>query len=115
MSNNETVVAVQGPGNSLDVYFSQDENPAWSENVVAGTSCTYSAPSVAEMSNNATVVTVQGPGYSLDVYFNQDGNPAWSENVVAGTGSTNGAPSVAVAPFGSARSQVPSLESGLPS
>jgi hypothetical protein len=47
MTNGETVIAAQGPDNSVDFYFNAYGDPAWIPNVVAGAGTTYSAPSIA--------------------------------------------------------------------
>ncbi len=89
-----TVIAVQGPGNSLDFYWQAVGTRPWHPEVVAGPGTTYSPPSVAAV-GHSTVIAVQGPGNSLDFYWQAVGTRPWHPEVVAGPGTTYSPPSVA--------------------
>jgi len=45
--HNSTVIAVQGPNNSLNFYWNNDGNSKWNPSVIAGPGTTYSAPAMA--------------------------------------------------------------------
>jgi lipoprotein-anchoring transpeptidase ErfK/SrfK len=99
-------VAVQGPGNSLWVYWEASSGQWQGPLGVGGPGSTFSSPSLAFDPNGLPTVAVQGPGNSLWVYW-QASNAQWYGPLgVGGPGSafsspslgfdTNGLPNVAV-------------------
>jgi hypothetical protein len=77
-----TVIAVQGPVNSLQVYWQPIGSQQWNQESVAGYGTTFSAPSVAQV-GNSTVIAVQGPGNSLQFHWQPIGSQVWTREVVA--------------------------------
>jgi hypothetical protein len=116
------VVAVQDPGNTLDLYWQVNGTPydpgdfnynsyilggppySTAQGVgfwrVAGANTTYSAPSVAT-DGGSTVIAVQGPNHSLDFYWGSNDywngkQPSFTRDVVAGPNTTYSAPDLIV-------------------
>jgi hypothetical protein len=113
------VVAVEGPDNTLDLYWQADGMPyspgqwnltglnvpyATSSGVgfaqVAGLGTTFSTPSVAT-DKDSTVIAVQGVNHSLDFYWAPNsywssGKPSFTEETVAGADTTYSIPSLVV-------------------
>jgi hypothetical protein len=117
------VVAVEDPGNALDVFWQANGTPYhagqwhltgledeaapyqaaggvgfWR---VADQGTTFSAPSVAN-DNGSTVIAVQGPNHSLDFYWApawdwSSAHPSFTEERVAGANTTYSAPTLVVA------------------
>jgi hypothetical protein len=118
------VVAVQDPGNSLDMFWQVNgtgyypgqvyhtdlggEAPSWvAAGVgfwrVAGTGTTFSAPSVAS-DGQSTLIAAQGANHSLDLYWSPDAYwwgaatvPHFTRELVAGPDTTYSAPQLLVA------------------
>ena len=88
-------VAVQGPGNSLWVYW-QTTDAQWHGPLgVGGPGSTFSSPSIAFNASGQPTVAVQGPGNSLWVYW-QTTDAQWHGPLgVGGPGSTFSSPSIA--------------------
>ena len=90
----QTVIAAQGPNNSLAFYWQPIGSGTWNPEQVAGQGTTSSAPSVAQVGNQ-TVIAAQGPNNSLVFYWQPIGSGTWNPEQVAGPGTTSSAPSVA--------------------
>jgi hypothetical protein len=93
--HNTTIVAVQGPDNSLEFYWNQDGEPQWHPSVIAGPGTIDAAPAIARTGDNNTIVAVQGPGNSLTSFWNNDGDPQWRPSPIAGQGTAYSAPAIA--------------------
>jgi hypothetical protein len=93
-----TIIAVQGPDESLDVYCKADASTAWSESAAAGPGTTASAPSAARFQNSAgqqgTIIAAAGPDGSLEAYSNVDGRSGWASSPVAGAGAASASPAL---------------------
>jgi hypothetical protein len=89
---NSSVIAAEGPANSLDYHY-QTSPGVWTSQQVAGPSTTYSAPSMAHLPSQV-VIAAEGPGNSLDFYYQFYGG--WRAQQVAGPGTTYSAPSLAI-------------------
>ena len=93
------VIAVEGPGNSLEYYY-QSPPGTWHEQQVAAPGWTFSAPSLAQ-AGTTTVIAAEGPANSLIFYIQHVPGGSWIAKRVAGPGTTFSAPSVAVVNSGS--------------
>lgn len=91
-SGSSSMIAAEGPGNSLDFYYLSAGT--WHAEQVAGPGTTYSAPSLAVVGLNTPVIAAEGPGNSLDFYW-QTSSGGWNSQQVAGSSSAYSAPSVA--------------------
>ena len=89
-------VAVEGPSNSLWVYW-QTADAQWHGPLEAGgPGSTYATPSVAIGANGLPTIAVQGPGNALWVYW-QAADANWYGPLgVGGSGTTFAAPSVSI-------------------
>jgi hypothetical protein len=96
-----TVIAVRGPDNSLDFYWSPNSYwstgiPSFKEETVAAANTTFSAPQLIVDGNRVDIVA-EGGTNTLDFYSvlnGQNFNPSTPPTVVGGPGSTFSAPSV---------------------
>ena len=88
-------VAVQGPGNSLWLYW-QTADAQWHGPLgIGGPGSAYSTPSVAFGATGLPTITVQGPGNSLWLYW-QTADAQWHGPLgIGGPGSAYSTPSVA--------------------
>jgi hypothetical protein len=83
------VIAVQGPRNSLQVYWQPIGSQQWNRETVAGPGSAFSAPSVAQV-GDSTVIAVQGPNDqgpndTLLFFWQPIGSQQWNqENVLPG-------------------------------
>jgi hypothetical protein len=84
-----TVIAAQGPDNSLLFYWQPIGSLQWNPEQVAGPGTTFWTPSVAQV-GNSTVIAAQGPGGSLLQYWQPVGSQQWNTEQVTGTGSGAG-------------------------
>ena len=91
---NQTVIAAQGPNDTLVFYWQPIGSGTWNPEQVAGPGTTSSAPSVAQVGNQ-TVIAAQGPNDTLVFYWQPIGSGTWNPEQVAGPGTTSSAPSVA--------------------
>lgn len=93
---NMSVIASEGPGNSLDFYYQVVGGTIWFSDRVAVQGTTYSAPAVVQIGTQV-VIAVEGPDHSLDFYWQTIGvlNFPWHSQVAAGPGTTYSAPSMA--------------------
>ena len=92
--SNNTVIAAQGPNNSLQFYWQPVGSGQWNPETPGGPGTAYSVPSVARVSNN-TVIAVQGPNNSLQFYWQPVGSGQWNPETPGGPGSAYSVPSVA--------------------
>jgi hypothetical protein len=93
-NSQNTVIAVWGPNDSLDVYWNNN-GQSWQSAQVAGADTTYSRPSLA-YDGQEVVIAAEGPNFSLDFYYKVDGlSSPWQFSQVAGADTTNVAPSLA--------------------
>ncbi|HXZ62061.1 MAG TPA: CHAP domain-containing protein [Acidimicrobiales bacterium] len=94
------VVAVQGPSNSLWIYW-QLADGAWIGPAgPGGPDSTFSSPAVAVTPSGLGVVAVQGPSHSLWIYW-QIPDGAWIGPAgPGGPGTTFGSPAIAVGSSG---------------
>ena len=98
-ANGLPTVAVQGPSNSLWLYWQTPDAEWHGPAGVGGPGSDFSAPSIAFGANGLPTVAVQGPSNSLWLYW-QTPDAEWHGPAgVGGPGSDFSAPSV-----GSARS-----------
>jgi hypothetical protein len=99
-ADHSSVIAIEGPDNSLDFYWqafgTTPGSTPWREEVVAGPGTTFSAPSVST-ADNSTVIVAQGASNSLDFYWQSYGTTTWSSEMVAGPATTFSPPSIAAA------------------
>ena len=95
---NSSVIAAQGPGNSLQFYWQPIGSQQWNTEQVAGPGSAFSAPSVAQV-GDSSVIAAQGP----DNRLTSTGSPSVVSN---GTQSRWPGP-VRVAPFRRRRSPRP--------
>jgi hypothetical protein len=94
-NGNTTIIAAQGPSNSLDFYWAFNGSSNWGPELVAGAGTTYSAPSIAaNISGNGVNIAAEGPSNSLDFYWAINGTATWYPDVVAGADSVGGAPAI---------------------
>jgi hypothetical protein len=94
VNGDTTGIAVQGPDNSLDFYWTAIGTGTWHPEVVAGKNSTYSAPSMILNGANINIADI-GEDDSLDCYAAAAvGTQAWDPVIVAGTGSAFSAPSL---------------------
>jgi hypothetical protein len=85
-----SVIAVQGPGNSLVFYWQPIGSQEWNLEIVARLDYTiFSAPSVAQV-GNSSVIAVEGPDASLVSYWQPIGSQQWNREVVASAESVTG-------------------------
>ena len=70
---NSTVIATQGPGNSLQFWWQPIGSRQWNPEQVAGPDTTFSGPSVAQ-AGNSTVIAAQGGGGSLQFWWQPIGS-----------------------------------------
>jgi hypothetical protein len=94
------VVAVQGPGHALWLYW-ESADAKWHGPLGVGSSgSTLSAPSLAYGPNGLPAVAVQGPGNALWLYW-ETADAQWHGPLGVGSGgSTSSAPSLAFGPNG---------------
>jgi hypothetical protein len=91
-------VAVQGPNQSLWVYWEAANAQWYGPLQVGGWGSTFSAPSVSMSPSGLPTVAVQGPNNALFVYW-EASNAQWYGPLGVGTwGSTYGDPSLADSP-----------------
>jgi hypothetical protein len=76
-----TVVAAQGPNNSLSFYWNKDGDTTWNSSIIAGPESAYSAPALAR-ADGATVVAARGPNDTLNFYWNKDGDSTWNSSII---------------------------------
>jgi hypothetical protein len=88
-------IAVQGPGNSLLLYWQVNGASGWNTETVAGADTTFSAPSMNADGDDVNIA-VQGPGNSLLFYWQVNGSSTWNSETVAGADTTYSAPSMTV-------------------
>jgi hypothetical protein len=81
-----TVIAVQGPRNSLQVYWQPIGSQQWNQETVAGPGSAFSAPSVAQV-GNSSVIAVEGPDGSVLFYWQPIGSLQWTREAVAPAGT----------------------------
>jgi len=77
-----SVIAVQGPGNSLVFYWQPIGSQQWNQEIVRDPGFTFGAPSVAQV-GNSSVIAVEGPDASLVFYWQPIGSQQWNREVVA--------------------------------
>jgi hypothetical protein len=94
------IVAVQGPGNSLWVYWETPDAQWHGPLGVGGPGSTLSAPSLALGPNGLPTVAVQGPGNSLYLYWEASNSQWYGPLGVGGPGSSFSAPSLTFGPNG---------------
>ena len=93
-------VAVQGPGNSLWLYWETTAGQWVGPLGVGGPGSTMSAPAMAVGPSGLPTVAVQGPGNSLWLYW-ETPNATWVGPLGVGApGSTMAAPAISVGPSG---------------
>jgi hypothetical protein len=82
-----SMVAYEGPGNSL-LYYWEDSNQGSGTETVAGPGTTFSAPAIG-LGNNSTGITAEGPEHSLEFYWQTyGGSSGWNEEPAAGNWTT---------------------------
>ena len=87
-------VFVEGPNNSLDLYWQTLGSTVWSSAVaIAGTGTTFTAPAVTTTAGGLNVAT-EGPSNTLDFYWESTGSFTFHLEQVASSG-TESAPSIA--------------------
>jgi len=95
---NSSVIAAEGPGDSVYFYWQTIGTAPWHPEEVAAGETTYGEPSVAQV-GNSSVIAAEGPGDSLYFYWQTIGTAPWHPEEVAGPGSIFtefvGGPSVA--------------------
>jgi hypothetical protein len=79
-------IGVQGPDDSLDIYWGPDGSSTWTPGTVAGDGTTYSQPALV-VSGNGVDITAAGPNGSLYDYWAENGTNDWSFAGVALPGS----------------------------
>ncbi len=84
---NNTVIAAQGAGGSLEFFWQPIGSEQWNPEQVAAPGTITSAPSVAQVGNN-TVIAAQGAGGSLLFYWQPIGSEQWNPEQPAGPGTT---------------------------
>ena len=77
-----SVIAAQGPDNSLLFYWQPIGSQQWNPEQVAGPGTTASAPSVAQV-GNSTVIAAAAPDGSLQFYWQPIGSEQWNPEQVA--------------------------------
>src|SRR5580693_1077130 len=83
IDGNDVNIAVQGPDNSLMLYWAVNGSSAWNTETVAGPNTTYSAPSMVV--NGGTVnIAAAGPNSSLLFYWTFNGSGTWNTETVGG-------------------------------
>ena len=79
-----SVIAAQGPNDSLVFYWQTVGSLQWNLEQVAGPGTCFSAPSVAQVGGQ-TVIAALGSNDSLVFYWQTSGSGQWNpEQVVAG-------------------------------
>src|ERR1700728_494669 len=88
-----TYIAVEGPYNSLMIYWQDNGSKAWGSEQVAGPGTTYSAPALTQYEGDI-YLAAEGPYNQLLRYFDVPGTDSWNVEPVAGVYTTYSAPSI---------------------
>ena len=80
-----SVIAAQGPNDSLVFYWQTVGSLQWNLEQVAGPGTCFSAPSVAQVGGQ-TVIAAQGPNDSLVFYWQTSGSGQWNPEQVSRPG-----------------------------
>jgi hypothetical protein len=88
-----TVIAAQGPGASLYMFWQQIGSPVWHAQKVAGAKSTYTAPSVAQV-GSATVIAA-GSSNTVYTYTEPIGKAVWTPEAVYDSANGVADPSIA--------------------
>src|ERR1700689_2319569 len=88
-----TYIAIEGPYNSLMLYYAPNGSSNWRSEQIAGPGTTFSAPSLVQY-ENFLYIAVQGADNQLIDYFDVIGSGAWQVYTVAGVNTTYSAPSL---------------------
>jgi hypothetical protein len=89
----DSMVAYEGPSNSLQYYWEAAGSGSGSE-TVAGPGTTFSGPSIAT-GNNSTSIAAEGSDHSLAFYWQTLDTSSWNQESVASSSSTFSNPSIA--------------------
>jgi hypothetical protein len=73
---NSSVIAAEGPGNSLNFYYQPIGASGWTPETAGVAGTTFSAPSVAQV-GSSSVISAAGPDGSLDFYYQPIGAVPW--------------------------------------
>ena len=87
------MIAAQGPGASLYMFWQQIGSPVWHAQKVAGAKSTYTAPSVAQV-GSATVIAA-GSSNTVYTYTEPIGKTVWTPEAVYNSANGVADPSIA--------------------
>jgi ligand-binding SRPBCC domain-containing protein len=88
-----TDVAVQGPNNTLNYWYTPDGSGQWYAFPVPGSNIAYSAPTLVRGAT-WTDVAVQGPNNTLNYWYTPDGSGQWYSFPVPGSNTAYSAPTL---------------------
>jgi hypothetical protein len=88
-----TVIAAQGPGASLYMFWQQIGSPVWHAQKVAGAKSTYTAPSVAQIGSSTVIAA--GSSNTVYTYTEPIGKTVWTPEPVYNSANGVADPSIA--------------------
>jgi hypothetical protein len=77
-----SVIAAEGPGQSLEFYWQATGTVPWHPEQVAGPGTTFSAPSVA-LVGESSVISAEGPNLAVEFYWQAIGAVPWHAEQVS--------------------------------